>query len=418
MTRTTSIVLLSIITVLVLFLGVFSFIGTFDVGEYNVYYSPSYLIQKSNGLTDSVKATYLVDLDDGVENFAAAQRVIKARLRSAYGYYGVSVKFNENDKTATITIPETNNASDATVTSILNNVVANGNIEILNSTTYSEDNVVLTKEHFKNARVRSYVNGNNSWYLVEIKLTKDGVELADKNFGSSTTLSNYFAVDGEPESYFDYSNGRIRLYAHSLAEAKIFASYIKHGTLNATLTEDEVSDPAGGLGYVFLIVFGVIFIASVVFLGLRYKDLGLVAALGQFIAVVIFTIFAGLAYLEMLNVFAAIGIILVYAFMTFFTVFTFEKIRKYLDDGKTYTSARYKGFLDTWKINLIAHGALLVLGVILWVIPTLVTAPLGNVLVYGALLSFAVTFGLNRLFTHMLAPFHEGRPVERNAKQK
>ena len=418
MTRTTSIVLLSIITVIALFLGVFSFIGTFNVGEYEKYYSPSYLIQKSNGLTSSVEQSYLVDLDDGVE-FSAARKIIKARLRNAFGYYGVGISFDSETNIATVTIPTTNNSANSSADSILSSVVANGKLELLNSTTatYSEDSVILTQEHFKSARVRSYVNGSYTWYLVEIRLTSDGVELADKTFTSST-LSYYFAVDGEPESNFDYNNGRIRLYAHSQEEAKIFASYIKYGPLNATLDDyDEPVELNNDLGWVFLAVFGAIFVASVVFFAIRYKDLGLVAALAQLIAVVVFTIFAGLAYLEMLNVFAAIGIVLVYAFMTFFSGYTLEKIRAYLNDGKTYTSARYKGFLDSWKLNLIAHGALLVLGVILWVIPTLVTAPLGNVLVYGALLSFAVTFGLNRLFTHMLSPFHEGRAVARNAKK-
>ena len=418
MTRTTSIVLLSIITVLVLFLGVFSFIGTFPVGEYERYYSPATLIQKSNALTGSVKATFFVELDDEGSDFATAQKLIKSRLRRAYGYYGVSFEYDESKGEAAITIPASNNHAKTIESDILRNVAANGKIEILNSTSYSEDNVILTQEHFRRAKVRSYVSGSNTWYLVEIKLTKEGIELADENFTSGGGLSYYFAIDERPDSYFDYNSGTIRLYAHSKEEANLLASYIKTGPLNVTLTENEILDPTPDLSWVFLTIMGIIFCGSAVYLAIRYKDLGLVAALGQLAAVVIFTIFAGLVFLEMLNIFAAIGIVLVYLFMTFFTIFTFEKIRAYMQDGKTYTSARYKGFMDTWKINLIAHGALLVLGVILWVIPTLVTAPLGNVFVYGAILSFAVTFGLNRLFTHMLSPFHEGRATDRNAKKK
>ncbi|MCH5160265.1 MAG: hypothetical protein J1F66_05435 [Clostridiales bacterium] len=422
MTRTTSIVLLSIITVLVLFLGVFSFIPSFYVSDYEVYYSPSALIQKSNGLTDSVEAHYLVELDEGVA-FSTVQRIIRARLRGAYGYYGVNIIEKNNEVSITLPIRnnkvKTGNNEIANVDNILKNVVANGSIEILNSTTYSEDSVVLSQEHFRRARVRGYVNGSNSWILVEIKLTKEGAELANSNFGTSTSsLSNYFAIDGEAEHYYDYNSGTIRLYAHTQEEAKLYASYINNGTLNATFTDGKPQETHAGLGFVFLIVLGVIVLASVIFLVVRYKDLGLVAALGQLLALVIFTIFAGLVHLEMLNVFAAIGIVLAYAFMTFFSAYTFEKIRQYLNDGKTYNSARFKAFLDSWQLNLIAHGALLVLGVILWVIPTLVTAPLGNVFVYGAILSFAVTFGLNRLFTYMLSPFHEGRAVARDAKKK
>lgn len=418
MTKTVSIVLLSIITVIALFLGVFSFIGTFPVGEYENYYSPSTLIQKSNGLTGSIETTYIVELDEDADvDFNTVKNIIKTRLRSAFGYYGVSISYDKENNVATITMPKTNNAAKAKANSILTNVTANGNLEILNSTTYSADSVVLTQEHFRRATVRSYVNGSNTWYLVEIKLTNEGMKVADETIGSVTSLSNYFAVDGETESYYDYNSGLVRLYAHSQQEAKLYASYVNHNVLHATLTEDETKELDNDFGWVYLVIMGVLFVGSVVYLAIRYKDLGLVAALAQLIAVVVFTIFAGLVYIEMFNVSAAIGVVLVYAFMTFFSVYSLEKISKYMSDGKTYTSSRYKGFLDSWKLNLIAHGGLLVLGIILWVIPTLVTAPLGNVFVYGAILSFVSTFLLNRLFTHMLSPFHEGRAVAKNTKK-
>lgn len=405
MPKTWCIILLSIITAITLFLGVFCFIPTFPIGEYEEYYSPSSLIQKANGFTDSVEAHYIVELDEGVE-FGAVKNIIRARLRGAYGYYGSSVSYK--DGIASITVPVRDNSAKTNVDEILKNVVANGNIEILNSTTYSADNVVLTQKHFRSARVRSYVNGNNTWILVEIKLTKDGKELANNLIGSVTSLSNYFAVDGSTDSYYDYSNGTVRLYTHTQEEAKLLASYVNHGALNATLTDGEPQVEKTGLGFIFFIVIALLFVASVVYLTLRYKDLGLVVSLGHLIAIVVFTIFAGLVYMEILNVFAAIGIILAYAFMVCASAYTLEKIRTYQESKKTYSSARYKAFFDTIKLNLIAHGGLLVLGIILWVIPSVVTAPLGNVLVYGAILSFIVTFGLNRLFTHWLSSFHEG----------
>ena len=53
------------------------------------------------------------------------------------------------------------------------------------------------------------------------------------------------------------------------------------------------------------------------------------------------------------------------------------------------------------------NGAALLLGVILWLIPTVVTAPLGNVLVYGAVLSFVATMLLNRIFVALVTPLVE-----------
>ena len=159
------------------------------------------------------------------------------------------------------------------------------------------------------------------------------------------------------------------------------------------------------MGWIFSVVMGVIVLASFIFFAVRYKTLGLAGVLSQLIAIVIFMYFAGLVFIPMFNIFAAIGVALAYLFMTFFTVFTFEKIRKY-SESKTFNASMYKGFADTLKVNLIAHAAFLVSGIVLWVIPTAVTAPLGCVMVYGAVLSFAATFGLNRLFSLMVAHFN------------
>ena len=114
----------------------------------------------------------------------------------------------------------------------------------------------------------------------------------------------------------------------------------------------------------------------------------------------------------MFNLFAAIALVLAYAFMTFFTIFTFERIRTRATE-KTFATAAYYGFHSTNIISLIAHSAMLVLGIILWVISTAVTAPMGTILVCGALLSFAATFGLNRLFIKLVEPFYEtsGRTI-------
>ena len=152
---------------------------------------------------------------------------------------------------------------------------------------------------------------------------------------------------------------------------------------------------------------GVIVLATFVFFAVRYKTLGLAGMLSQLMAIVLFMYISMLLYMVVyFNLFAAIGLTLAYAFMTFFTIFTFEKIRAY-NQEKTFSSSAYKGFATTNKISLIAHAALLVLGIILWVIPTAVTAPMGTMLVFGAVLSFIATFGLNRLFVKMIEPFYE-----------
>ena len=126
---------------------------------------------------------------------------------------------------------------------------------------------------------------------------------------------------------------------------------------------------------------------------------------------VVGTIVAGLIHLEILNIFAIVGMLLGIALQTYFTVYAFENINAY--EGSTFASAKHKGFANSNKRNLIVHAIALVVGIILWVIPTAVTAPLGNVLVYLVVLSFVTTMGLNRLFATMVEPFIEGAKSNR-----
>ncbi|MCH5153288.1 MAG: hypothetical protein J1F68_04975 [Clostridiales bacterium] len=416
MTKTTAIVLLSIVTVIVLFLGVFSFIPDFEVGEYNEYHSPVGLIQKSNLLTDTVTANYLVELDDDVECFNA-QNIIKARLRKAYGYYGVKVDYDEEKGTVTVEIPQTNNEAKSSAKDILSHVIANGKVEILSasytsSPSYSEDSVVLSQEHFKRATVRSYINGETTLYICRVKLNSEGAKIAADELLTSTPYT--CAVDGEVNTWVYYTGSELQItYAYSdvnqsKENAKVIASYINTDTLGATLTIDgKLVENTNSLAWIYLLVFGIIVLASLAFFAVRYKVLGIVPMIWQLCAVVIFTIFAGLVHVEIFNLAAAIGAILVYAFMTFFTVYVFERMRSAMLENKSFSWAKHTAFKDTMLVTLIAHGALLVLGIILWVIPSIVTTPLGCVFVYGAVLSFLVTFCLNRLFTLVIAPFYE-----------
>ena len=423
--------LLSVVFCVTLFLGVFSFIPDFYDGEYNIYHSPSSLIKKSNAFTDTKSATYTVEFDDETDvTIADVQSAINTRLARGYGYYGVKMSFNADNNQLSIMLP--NNGDIATLEEIegftskrnnlakeiLDSVTANGKLEILKESSYSASNVVLTREHIRRATVKTYVSGSSTWYICEVSLTREGTQIADATFTTGTSSTYYFAIDESVEDHpAVYStSGKFQLYAHSIDEASALAAYIRSGELHATLTLEETEDIINTSGWIYLLVFGLVVLVSFVFFAIRYKCLGIIPIVLQLLAIVIYVIFAGLAYTEMFNVAAAIGTFIVYVFMSFFTWFTFEKIRARLLDNKSYSWARHQAFKSTNIISLIAHGVLLVLGIILWVIPTVVTAPLGCVFVYGAVLSFVVTFGLNRLFTLLVSPYFEN--TKRLAKAK
>lgn len=418
MTKKTSIVLLCLVTVLVLFFGVFAFIpGGLEYGAAGEFYSAYDLVLRSTTFGDSVKATYQLKLDEGVE-FKNVQNVLKQRLQKIYGYY--SVEITEKDGTVVINLPK---ATPAKVTNksesvntvdsrILSSITSNGKLEILNSQytgtnkpTYSEDLVVVSNDNMRSARTRGIAQSENTFYICQARLTKDGTALV-KKAELAEGSSYWYAIDEEVIGPATYQNGQFQIYGSSKENSKLIASMVRYGTLGATLTSPEYEDVENSLGWIFSVVMAVVILAVFVFLAVRYKTLGIAGILSQLIAIVAFIYAIALIYISTFNIFAAIGVIVVYAFMTFFTVFTFERIRS-RNAEKTFSAAVYHGFKSTDIISLIAHASLLVLGIILWVIPTAVTAPLGTVLVYGALLSFAATFGLNRLFAKCIVPFNE-----------
>lgn len=423
MTTKTKKILVAILLCLVLLvtvcLGVFCFIPDFEVNDYGDFYqSEATVLQKSSSFTNSVKAQYSVKLDEDAD-VNATIKAIKTRLVKAYGYYGSKVEYDEANGTISIEIPESSNKNTSVqypAKTILSNLVSNGVVEIINSDSYSKDNVVLTQEHFKSARIRSYVNLDRTMFVCRVKLTKEGKNIAKEKLVTGTPY--YCALDGSVDTYVYYASGEIQIYytftedsqrATYSARANAMLGYISSGSLGATLTQEgNTATIENNLGWIFYVVFGVIVLASFVFFAVRYRKLSIIPIILQALVVFIFLVFGALVYLEIFNIAMAVGVILAYVFMSFFTAYTFEKLRVRMQD-KSYSWARKVSFNETMIVNLIAHGSLLVLGIILWVIPTVVTAPLGNALVYGAILSFVVTFGLNRLFALLVSPFFEDK---------
>lgn len=404
MTKTASTVMLIIFIAVLAFVGVFTFIPEFEYGAYGEFYSPSTLIQKSNLFSNTLTTTYSVELEDGV-TAQSVQKNINKRLSAIYGIYGADILLKDN--VLTVTIPEIANNSDGlTADSVMKVVSASGVLEIVTSTTYSDDSVVLSAEHFKSASTRKLVSQGTEYYVAIVHLTTEGAKAAK----SLSTI--YAAVDGTVAYGAQlYTENTLYLFGSSILDAKQIAGYVNCGALNAEL---EFSDSATNesLGGLFLLIgIAVVVLALAVFYIVRYKTLGWVAVLSQLFSIVVATIVAGLIHLEILNLFGVIGLLLGIALQTYFTVYAFDNINAY--EGSTFASAKHKGFAKSNKLNLIVHGTALVVGIILWVIPTIVTAPLGNVLVYLAVLSFIATMGLNRLLAQIFEPFIEGAKSNR-----
>ena len=148
-------------------------------------------------------------------------------------------------------------------------------------------------------------------------------------------------------------------------------------------------------------------LAVAVVLILRYKVLGIAATLAIATVLVAELYFAAFVYFSILNIWAIVGVVISIAVAAYLSVDSFAKIQESYATGKTVKSSISTGFNKALIKNAIVNGATLVVGIILWLIPTSVTAYMGIALVYGAVASAIATLGLNRLYANILYPVKE-----------
>ncbi len=414
MSKSGAVIILVIVAVLVLALGFFAVYPTvINYGEYKQYHSPLSLIQASSLYTDNEVGTYTLKLNTDAKAETVVKQ-IKQRLSNAYGYYGSSVSVKDDE--LTVVVPVTANSIDnASADTILSNVTAIGKVEVTNLNAnssgsngsrpnYSSSSVVLKPTHFKSASSRRYISGTSTFYICEVTLNAAGEKAAT----ALTSTTPYIVALDETLATYGYltSSNTFQIYAQSETQAKVFASYVNSGVLVGELSLDDTVTNTNNLGLIVACVFAAIVVVSWIVLIVRFKALAVSAIYCHLIVLVAFVICAGLLGLQIFNTAAFVGLLLGYALMYFFTYYTLNAIHGYMAT-KTLASARYKGYQDTNKLNLIVHGIALLVSIVLWLIPTVVTAPLGNVLFYMTLASFIATFGLNRPFNALVMKFIE-----------
>jgi len=415
MSKKTSIVLISLITAVVLFFAVFAVLP--DEIEYgnkaSVYHAPIHMIQRGQLLSESTWSTYKIDQGDLTDEqlsdaTAQAQKILSKRFASVYSYYSVPVKVNE-DGQLYVAIPTTSAYNATEAASIISSLAVRGLVEITSpdSEDYDAANVLLSnnaeEDLFKKAKTSHYVNGENEWFIVNVELTEAGKEAA-KNIVESTgnNISAYCFIDEKIAYQVLYSGGTMQFYTGNTVQAKILASYINDGCLAFDISETDygtvdTTNVSAIVGWAFL----ALIVAAAVYFVAKYKVIGLSAVLSFLIAATGVIYFAALVYFVNLNVYAIAGFLVGFVVMFYLTDLVLGKVRANLLDGKSTKVAIGRAFNLSWKQTLIVNLAVLVAGIVLWVIPTAVTASLGNALVYSAVVSLVATFGTNHLFAIM-----------------
>ncbi|MCM1043845.1 MAG: hypothetical protein NC350_06570, partial [Corallococcus sp.] len=365
-----------------------------------------------------IKGTENINAD----NNSSAINILKSRIAAVYGYRGADVVVElQSDNQIKIVIPNTSadksSESYVDADTMISAIATKGLVEICTEQSYSKDKVVLSMENdeelFKGAKTERYVDGSNRWYIVTVDLTEKGREVANSKLTANSGTTTFCAIDEAVTSYYvmypSQNSSYLQIQTPDITSANALASFFNHGTLKYDLTRVDFEIENNSASYTLIVglVFAVLVIGLSVFMIVRYGLVGFAAVLSLLLLSVFTVYFAGLVYFSVFNVWAIIGFVLGLALIATMTCLPLEKVRALIKSGKSYNNALSQVYSKTWPLKLIVNGAVLLLGIILWVIPTGVTVSLGNALVYSAIASFVISFGLNRAFSLMLHPFAE-----------
>ncbi len=413
MSKAASIILVSILSLVLLFLGVFSFLTEVPVGDYKIYYAPADLIQLGSQFTSTEKANYTIDTTDFSDEELAElgtsiTATIGSRLSSVFSYHNSSISVNESGDRLTVSIPSTTAHDGSSASEILSSVVAVGLVEFIdvNSEEYKPDSALMSNTDegmFGKASVSEMVNGENRYFIVEVKLTSEGLKKANSSLSHSGSAAAVVALDGTPAYYVYHreATNEVTIYTSSTYAAETLASYFNYGALATDVTlisSAEVANESTALTVVGA-SFAVLVLALVIALIIKFRVFALPSIMTIITAIIGCVVLAGLWHFEVFNIYAVIGFVLGLALLAY-CVCTHTSA---LSSRKPSESLAVS-FKKVWLKMLIACAATLVVGIILWVIPCFVTVSLGNALVYSAVCTLIASFCFSWLYNAVTKP--------------
>ena len=246
-------------------------------------------------------------------------------------------------------------------------------------------------------------------YGVKIEFTKSGIkELKElKNYAEESAVDTVYLYLGEisttntlaeisvedlgEESIFITASSTGSYSTSKASDAREIAYSIAGGSLDVKLELLEVSEISPVLGkntnLLLSIALGVIVVVSYVCLMIRYRQLGLVAALALTFNSILFSFFMMSLPFITLNLAGVIGSVCAYLLAVFALIMLFEKIKDEYALGKKIHLSCKGGFKRAlWPI-LDSHFIIIIISVFMWIFAPSMLKGFGITMILGALLS-------------------------------
>ena len=421
MSKKKSIIILAITSVLVALWGILTF-ASFKIPTYTIF-GRTY-VNNYNSIISSIDLG--IDLEGGVyvvmkaepdgENITDADvadaiegtiKIMRTRLDSK-GYTEATIVQQGSDQIR-IEIPAVDDPDE--VFDIIGQAAV---LEFRDS----NGNVLLNgKDHVEKAYL-TYDDNNN--YAVGIEFNKEGTKLfADATATTGSKLSIYLddTLISQPTIQETISNGKTIISGDGMTyeSASTLAMQISSGSLPMKFTQVEPKVISATLGEKALergLIAGIVGLALVmVYMGVIYRGLGVVADLALCLYTLIVLLLLAIFPFVQLTLAGIAGIILGIGMAVDANVVIFERIKDEFRKGKTYKAAVSIGFRRAMVAVIDANVTTLIAAIVLWI--------LGSGTIKGFAMTLVTSIGVS-LFTALLVTrgiLHLFNPLVKNKEK-
>ena len=395
MSKTKSIVILTVLAILIAFFGAASFVSFEIPNSTKDYKSIFGTIGKGIDLEGGYYAVLTPKSGETAssEDIDAVIETLRSRL-DENGYTEATITRQDNG--LRVEIPAIDNPDE-----VMELIGDQGELQFRDS----KGNVKVRGEHVKDARSGYDENGDPTVYL---EFTSEGASLfasatkaiAAKEDGVENKLSIYLGdrLISSPTVSAEIPNGQATITGiDSIDTAKTIASVIKSGSLkidfqisesrqiSATLGDNVLNGAmlAAGIGLI------VIFILMIVF----YGGMGIAASLALMIYVILYVAILAIFPGVQLTFPGIAGIILSIGMAVDANVVIFERIKDEYRNGKRVKAAVDSGFKRAVITVLDSNVTIIIASVVLWIFCS------------GSIKGFAITLGIGVLVSLFTAIF-------------
>lgn len=424
MSKKKSIICLSILVFVMLFVAVFSVMPTFQVGLYD-YKSPLSSIKLGLDLKGGVYVTFEVDQEslENVENvddaIANTAKIMQDRL-AAKGYTEATVTAVNNSTSGInnirVEIPDVSDPDE-----VFDILAKPAKLRMLVGKTREE---ITKSTNIISATAVIDTSSGAGEYAVQIRMNNEGKnDLMNATRGMSSGDEIIFTLDGKEISKPTLKENGPLITDTSIItgmktweDAEALAVQISSGAYEISFKDNEIerrviSATLGEEAIQTVLIAGIVsLVVIVVFLILIYGIYGVAASLAL-LGYTILMILA-LAYIPFvqLTLPGIAGIILGIGMAVDANIIMFERIKDEYKSGKSFRSAYEDGFRRSLSAILDSNITTLIGGITLWVLATGSVQGFAITLVFSVVISLFSALVMTRLFTNLLMPITKEKP--------